>query len=246
VLISTFWRYIPPLETSGNVQMAMDSWLFQEHQAGRQPPILRFYTWSPAAISLGFHQHDYPSHWPNLSWQGQPLQIVRRPTGGRAVLHQGDLTYMIVTSQKSGKRWQVYQYMCEFLIQGWRSLGVDLTYGNCEQSYTNSPNCFLTATSADLITNKGDKLIGSAQKRKGKVLLQHGSMMVNTDPSLYSEVFGDCCTKTVKIPYIQVIEALKEAASACFEVKLVTEPLSSSEWDKIFSHVKECNLIKRS
>jgi lipoate---protein ligase len=239
--MTIFWRYIPPLETSGVVQMAIDSWLFNEHKLGRQPPILRFYTWSPAAISLGYHQFDYPSHWYDLCWQGQPLDLVRRVTGGRAVLHQGDLTYMIITSIKAGKRWQVYQFLCEFLIQGWRSLGVDLKYGNEERNYINSANCFNTATGADLITTAGDKLIGSAQKRQGKVLLQHGSMMIQTDPTLYSKVFGDRQSKTVKIPYIQVIEALKEAASACFEIELVTEPLSSLEWEKILSQVKRCD-----
>ncbi len=223
------------------VQMAMDAWLWNEHQQGRQPPILRFYTWSPAAISLGYHQHDYPDHWNTLSWQGQPLQIVRRPTGGRAVLHQGDLTYMIVTSQNAGKRWQVYQGLCEFLIQGWRSLGVDLSYGAESGSYINSTNCFSSATGADLVTSQGDKLIGSAQKRKGKVLLQHGSMMVNSNPSLYSKVFGDLATPAVEIPINQVIEALKDAAKACFAIKLVTEPLSSSEWEKILSSLMECH-----
>ena len=67
--------------------MAIDRWLLQQHRAGKMPSTLRFYTWSPAAISLGYHQRDYPSFWEQLTWKGQPLDMVRRPTGGRAVLH---------------------------------------------------------------------------------------------------------------------------------------------------------------
>jgi lipoate-protein ligase A len=248
VIISHFpvWRYIPPLEASGVVQMAIDSWLFNEHKQGRQPPILRFYTWSPAAVSLGYHQYDYPSHWHNLSWQGQSLQIIRRPTGGRAVLHQGDLTYVVVTSHKQGKRWEVYQSLCDFLIQGWRSLGIDLSYGKGDRPYINSTNCFSSATGADLITSEGYKLIGSAQKRQGKVLLQHGSMMVNTDPTLYTDVFGEIAPPKIKISFNHIIETLTETAKNCFEIDLSIEPLSDSEWKQILLINKPCIMLNQN
>ncbi len=239
-----YWRYIPPLATSGAVQMAIDLWLLEEYRHGRQPPILRFYTWSPAAISLGYYQREYPPLWQEIKWQGKPLEIVRRPTGGRAVLHQGDLSYMVVTSTNTHTRWQMYQYLCEFLIQGWRSLGVELRYGKAGKGYIHNPSCFSTATSADLVTLEGDKLIGSAQLRQGKVLLQHGSMILNANSSLYSQVFDAKAPKSVKITLNQVIESLKEAASSYFQIKLMIKPLSSEEWEKIFSHLEKCKLVK--
>jgi lipoate-protein ligase A len=84
------WRLIPLLEATGTVQMAIDSWLLEQHQCGKHPPTLRFYTWSPAAISLGYHQRQYPQSWQNLTGGGKKLDLVLRPSGGRAVLHQGD------------------------------------------------------------------------------------------------------------------------------------------------------------
>ncbi len=77
--------------------MAIDAWLLEQHDLGKHPPTLRFYTWEPAAISLGYHQRRWPQYWQGLTGQGQPLDMVRRPSGGRAVLHQGDLTYAVIS-----------------------------------------------------------------------------------------------------------------------------------------------------
>ena len=135
------WRYIPPIETSGKMQMAIDRYLLEQHRRGNSPPVLRFYTWQPAAISLGYHQQDYPHYWHDLTWQDKPIEIVRRPTGGRAVLHQGDLTYAVITSIPPGKRLEVYRQICQFLITGWRSLGVNLEYGTATKEYIQQQNC---------------------------------------------------------------------------------------------------------
>lgn len=103
--------------------MAIDEWLLKQHLSGH-PPSLRFYTWLPSAISLGYHQRKYPEDWQNLIWKGKAIDLVRRPTGGRAVLHHGDLTYAVVTSGFSGSRMEAYKNICEFLIQGWRNLEI--------------------------------------------------------------------------------------------------------------------------
>jgi lipoate---protein ligase len=153
----TTWRLIPPLETTGEIQMAIDSWLLQQYSLGHISPTLRFYTWSHPTISLGYHQRHYPEHWTNLIWQDRSLDLIKRPTGGRGVLHQGDLTYAIIGSGFVGNRLQVYQQICQFLIDGWRSLGVDLCYGTAGKGYIHNPNCFGTATSADLVCIDGYK-----------------------------------------------------------------------------------------
>ena len=149
--------------------MAIDRWLVEQHKLGLHPPTLRFYTWSPVAISLGYHQSKFPPHWQQITWNGQLVDLVRRPTGGRAVLHQGDLTYAVVTSGLNGNRTQVYQQLCEFLIAGWQSLGIELQYGVAGRGYIHNPNCFGTATGADLVLPDGNKLIGSAQLKRGQV-----------------------------------------------------------------------------
>jgi lipoate---protein ligase len=229
------WRLIPLLEAPGKVQMAIDRHLLQQHRQGNQPPTLRFYTWSPAAISLGYHQHHYPEFWRDLIWEGKPIDLVRRPTGGRAVLHQGDLTYMVVTSNIPGKRAEVYTKICEFLIQGWRSLGVELHYGSAGRGYIHNPNCFGTATGADLIAADGDKLIGSAQLRQGNAILQHGSIVLNRDRALFAKVFGESVPQRSRSPFslTQVVEALTQSASQCFGVDLFVEALSKTELQEI-------------
>ncbi|MFQ4140999.1 biotin/lipoate A/B protein ligase family protein [Chlorogloeopsis sp. ULAP02] len=231
------WRLIPFLEAAGNVQMAIDRWLLEQHLSGQHPPSVRFYTWSPPAISLGYHQHKYPEHWQHLVWQGKKLDLVRRPTGGRAVLHQGDLTYAVVISGLSGNRIEIYQKICEFLIQGWRQLGIDLDYGSAGRGYIHNHNCFGTATGADLVTADGCKLIGSAQLRRGGAILQHGSMQLQPDASLFAEVFGTETFTSVQISQNlsieKIIATLIAAVSDSFGIDLSVQPLSQQEWEAI-------------
>ncbi len=222
--------------------MSLDHWLLEQHRLGKHPAVLRFYTWNPPAISLGYHQHRWPESWQHLRWNGDPVDLVRRPTGGRAVLHQGDLTYAVITSGLLGSRSEVYQRVCEFLIQGWRSLGLDLSYGHSGSNYSHNPNCFGTATLADLVLSNGVKFIGSAQLRRGDALLQHGSMRLEPDPDLLRQVFGE----SLPLPKLssnlqgdelheQAIVALTAAASQHFGAELVTQPLLQAEWQSVLS-----------
>ena len=237
---NSVWRLIPLLSASGSVQMAIDQWLLEQHLAGKNPPTLRFYTWQPAAISLGYHQRRWPEFWQQLSWRGMPVELVRRPSGGRAVLHQGDLTYAVVASGFASSRLKAYQTICEFLIEGWRAMGLDLHYGEAGRGYIHNPNCSGTATGADLVTLDGCKLIGSAQLRRGDAILQHGSMRLQPDVSLFSQVFGEELIP-VQLPLSEggddlmatVIEVLSAAACRCFEIELEVQPLSEEEWQAI-------------
>ncbi len=211
------WCFLPFSTASGTQQMAFDEWLLEQHRQNQQPATLRFYTWHPATISLGYHQRKFPAHWQNLSWRGQPVDLVRRPTGGRAVLHQGDLTYMVVTSNLPGKLADVYEYICQFLIQGWRSLGVELYYGEKGRGYIGNPNCFAAATGADLVTTDGQKLVGSAQLRRGNAVLQHGSIVLNPNPQLFEQVFGQKINPPpFNFSQATIIEALTKAAWEVF------------------------------
>lgn len=224
--------------------MAIDRWLLHQHQLGLHPPTLRFYTWQPAAISLGYHQHQYPQVWQSLTCGGKPLELVRRPSGGRAVLHQGDLTYAVIASGLSGNRKQVYQRLCEFLLVGWRSLGIELHYGVAGRGYIHNPNCFGTATAADLTLSNGRKLIGSAQLYRGTAVLQHGSMQLDPDPALFQQVFD---TEIQPVNWGRsgtalhewVIAALTAAACACYGIHLQTQPLSELEWQAVQSVASE-------
>jgi lipoate-protein ligase A len=249
------WRFIPLLPTSGSIQMKIDEWLLEQHRQGKHPPTLRFYTWEPAAISLGYHQHRWPEVWQKITWQGKPLELVKRPSGGRAVLHQGDLTYAVIASELGKNRTEAYQIICQFLIEGWQSLGLDLHYGAAGRGYIHNPNCFGTATGADLVTTNGSKFIGSAQLRRGNAILQHGSMRLQPDRELFYQVFAEINvtppsgklfdqpegsvtnSKSAAInPLIEiVVEALSLAAARCFDIELIVQPLSEQEWQSILS-----------
>ena len=241
------WRLIPLLNAPGRVQMAIDRWLFEQHCSGLHPSTLRFYTWEPIALSLGYHQRQVPEAWQHITWQGNRVELVRRPSGGRAVLHQGDLTYAVVTSAMPSRRVEAYQQICEFLIAGWRSLGVSLGYGSPRRGYIHNPNCFCPATGADLVMPDGNKLIGSAQLRQGDAVLQHGSMRLCPDLDLFEQVFGVSGEISGEIPgesvpsrspfaaipgltIPAVIEALTAAACECFDIRLAVQPLSQLEW----------------
>ncbi len=235
------WRLIPLYEGTGVEQMAVDSWLLDQHVKGLQPPSLRFYTWRSPTLSLGYHQRQFPEFWKTLRWQSQPVNLVRRPTGGRAVLHQGDLTYALVTSDFTGSRREVYQQLCQFLIEGWRSLGVDLTFGSAGRGYSHNPNCFGTATAADLVMRAGYKLIGSAQVYRDGCVLQHGSMRLHPDSELFTKVFGEKITPPTLPKHVQAdgVEAiasiLTEAASTTFNTRFQSQPLTPTERQKAFT-----------
>jgi lipoate---protein ligase len=236
---STIWRLIPPIEATGQIQMSIDRWLLEQHILGNIPPTLRFYTWSNPTISLGYHQRHYPEHWRSLVWHERPMDLVKRPTGGRGVLHQGDLTYAFVGSGFVGKRVEIYQQICQFLIDGWRSIGVDLQYGHAGTGYIHNPNCFGTATSADLVCAHGYKLIGSAQLIKSGAILQHGSMRLNPDLELFEKVFGESIDPPheaiLQLTMHQIIDALTQAAQKYFQIEFHAEPLSDREWSQIKS-----------
>jgi lipoate---protein ligase len=224
------------MTASGAQQMAIDRWLLDRHCQGEHPPTLRFYDWSPVAISLGYHQKQYPEEWERLQWAGQSIELVKRPTGGRAVLHQGDLTYAVIGSNFSAKRRESYEQICRFLIQGWQSLGVELHYGDAGRGYIQNPNCFGTATAADLVMADGAKLIGSAQLHRNGAILQHGSMRWAQDADLFEQVFGDRSTMPQlpdRLTPAAMMQALTEAAIDCFDATLTISPLSTDELAEI-------------
>ncbi len=230
--MTTQWRLMATIEADGLTQMAIDEWLLEQHRQGQSPPCLRFYTWKPITLSLGYHQRHYPEQWHHLQWHGHGIDLVRRPSGGRAVLHQGDLTYSLITSGNKGRRRDGYTHLCKFLVEGWRSLGVDLYLGTDQQSYQRSANCFGTSTAADLVMKDGYKVIGSAQLYRDGYILQHGSMRLAPDPHLFEKVFGMPISPPSGLTAIcpsLVIKALTTAAQRIFDVTFEHKPLSSHE-----------------
>lgn len=239
---------MPVYEGTGAEQMAIDNWLLDQHVKGLQPPMLRFYTWRSPTISLGYHQRQFPEPWKMLRWQDQPIELVRRPTGGRAVLHQGDLTYALILSGLKGSRREIYRQLCQFLIEGFSSLGVSLSFGEAGRGYIHNPNCFGTATAADLVMDDGYKLIGSAQVYREGCVLQHGSIRLQPDTDLFEKVFGEVLSPPLLPAALFgsevgpevgpeamtsgircIADSLLKAAGASFEQRFTQQPLTSLE-----------------
>lgn len=233
----------PYLSATGQQQMALDRWLLTRFcDAAPDSNLdleanvmgcLRFYSWQPHALSLGYHQQKCPSHWSELCLR-RGLDVVHRPSGGRAVLHGTDLTYALVMRLpafwRQQSRRQVYEWLCGFLIAGLAPLGIGLNFGTAGRAYRHHDSCFSTATTADLVLGDGRKVIGSAQVYRQilpssgqaeTVVLQHGSIVLQPDHDLLTEIFG------AAVPVAGLLELLPQY-TASEAINLLTDGLTAA------------------
>ena len=170
-------------------QMALD--LNSLDQTIANPEIiltLRFYYWTGDWLSIGYHQKEIPPHWEKLLFNKE-INIVRRPSGGGAVLHSGGITYAL-TFKKIYYKILSYEMVNNWLIKSFRELGLNLQYGNLQKSPITS-NCFGTSLISDLVDQDGFKRIGSAQYRKKGAFLQHGEIQTNPSKDLWFKLFKE-------------------------------------------------------
>ncbi len=149
---------------------------------------LRFYYWTGDWLSIGYHQKEIPPHWKKLLSSGD-INIVRRPSGGGAVLHSGGITYAL-TFKKTYYKILSYEMVNKWLIKSFRELGLNLEYGNLQKAPLTS-NCFGTSLISDLVDQDGFKRIGSAQYRKKGAFLQHGEIQTNPPKDLWLKLFRE-------------------------------------------------------
>jgi lipoyl(octanoyl) transferase len=162
--------------------MALDAALMERVRAGASPT-LRFYRWSPACLSLGRNQPARGCYEPGAI-HARGLEVVRRPTGGRAVLHGRELTYSVVLPDRllGGPR-QCYATVNRALLRGLLLLGVPAVLQPRGVGSATIPPlvfCFPEPTEGEVVLG-GRKLVGSAQCRERGVLLQHGSLLLEDD-----------------------------------------------------------------
>lgn len=183
-------RWIPSYTLPGAWQMAIDAWLLEQVVSGqRQGPLLRFYRWSRPTLSLGKHQRSLDPAWRHLAAAGE-LELVRRPSGGAAVLHGGDLTYAFIWPNPPRRRREAYLLSCRWLQEAFAAMDQPLRFGAspCRSDQT---HCFASSTAADLVHANGLKRIGSAQLWRNGSLLQHGSVAIAPDLRLWQAVFQE-------------------------------------------------------
>jgi len=191
------WRLLPFFVLPGEQNMALDAWLLRRSQE-RQVTHLRFYLWTRPTLSLGRSQ--VASKVADFDFcAARDIAVVRRPTGGRAVLHHMELTYAVTgvfgrDGFPSGVQ-ETYRAVCEGLCLGLRALGIPARIaGGASGRPLPTPKCplpcFATPAPGE-ITAGGRKLVGSAMRADGAGFLQHGSILLDMDPVLQQGALRD-------------------------------------------------------
>jgi len=175
-------RLLDTQPAPGAWNMAIDAVLMQAVRGGA-PPVLRFYRWEPACLSLGRNQPAM-GYYDAERLQREGIQVVRRPTGGRAVLHDCELTYsFVIPSRGFGTPREVYRRVNRALVRGLRVLGAEVTLARETGRRAPVPSvapCFAEPVAGEVVA-AGRKVVGSAQVVERGVLLQHGSLPLDGD-----------------------------------------------------------------
>lgn len=174
------------------INMAIDEALIHWHSKNEIGPTLRFYQWDKPSLSVGHFQNVTKT----INFSGvekHGCHLVRRLTGGSAVLHDDELTYSIIVSESHPKIPrsvnQAYFVLAQGILQGYRNLGIEADFSLPElKNRERSAVCFETPAIYEMIVD-GKKLTGNAQTRKNGVLLQHGSIPFSFNSHMLFDLF---------------------------------------------------------
>lgn len=186
-------KIIPYEIRTGKENMQIDSDLLDFAIKNElKEPIFRLYGWKPACVSLGRNQKDDFLDYEFL--KSKNIDVVRRLTGGRALLHDNEITYSFICPesflQNGSHIVSSYKEISQILIDKFKKLGIDLDFGASKPIKTGFDYCMLISTGADLCY-KEKKLIGSAQCRSHGYILQHGSILYDYNKKLLEEIFKE-------------------------------------------------------
>lgn len=253
VQASNTWRIITDTEADGATNMAIDEAIVASVLEGASPPSLRFYGWSPPCLSLGRSQAFADADLAACRAAG--VDVVRRPSGGRAILHTDELTYSVALLQTdplaAGGILESYRRLSAGLLAGLRLLGVEAVQAASARKPTGDPSAVCFDTPSDYeITVQGLKLVGSAQWRARGGVLQHGTLPLHGDitrilnylalPGMEREAQRQILRTRAttletslgrRVSLAQAATALANGFSQAHDLKLVTGDLSMRERD---------------
>ncbi len=178
------WRLLNTGHLDGATNMAIDEAISRAVQANLVPPTLRFFGWNPACLSLG--QAQPGADVDREACRAAGIDVVRRPTGGRAILHTDELTYSVIAPDTDprvvGTIVESYRRLSEGLLNGLRLMGVPTQQAERPDGHDRDagPVCFEVPSNYEIVFG-GKKLVGSAQMRKSGVVLQHGTLPLHGD-----------------------------------------------------------------
>jgi lipoate-protein ligase A len=229
--------------------MAVDEALFRAAEEGRaNGPVLRLYSWAPPCLSIGYHQL-LDETCDESYCENAGIDVVRRPTGGKAVLHADELTYSVVARQDltpfSGLTLMgTYALIAQALAQGLRAAGLEVSFGGrgLPPSPKGGAPCFLLPSEKE-ITVGGRKVVGSAQLRGARAFLQHGAIPLTLDyealalasaqpqehAETYRRAFAGAADFRPDITREALANAIEEGFAAVFQDPWEKRPLDEDE-----------------
>ena len=247
------WRMLSSACQNGATNMATDEAVMLGVAAHRSLPTLRFYGWEPPCVSIGYAQ-SLCSEIDLDSCRARGYGWVRRPTGGRAVLHADELTYSVIAPladpRVKGDIVTSYRRISEGLLAGLRLLGCDAVQAEYQQGTggdDGSAACFEVPSHYE-VTARGRKLVGSAQVRRRGVILQHGALPLAGDVGRLADVLavpddqraricerlrqraitlGEALQRSVG--FAEVADALARGFAQALALELLPEELSREE-----------------
>jgi len=239
-------RFIEAGAGPGAENMALDQAILEAHSAGEAPPTLRVYTWRPPAVSLGRFQRAESSV--DLEQCGAlGVDVVRRPTGGRAILHtEEEVTFSITVSEaRLGTKgvMESYRALAGGLVRGLRRLGLDARLVERSAPAANptmaqDPACFAVKARCDLVVGSA-KLLGSAQVQRHGFILQQNSLPLRLPLESWQKVFrrqdrppeaaGLWEAAGRRVSYAETAEALREGLAESCGVDVEATGPSESE-----------------
>lgn len=188
--MTEIWNFINTGSKNPYYNMAMDEALLNFVSRGEIDPVIRFYTWNPATLSIGYFQRlQKEIDIDKVKEKGYGL--VRRQTGGRGVLHDKELTYSVIVPESHPNMpstvTEAYKIISQGLLEGFKNLGFETYFAiprsKEERDKLKQPRssvCFDAPSWYELVV-EGRKIAGSAQTRQKGVILQHGSILQDID-----------------------------------------------------------------
>ncbi|NMD71817.1 lipoate--protein ligase family protein [Bacillus sp. DNRA2] len=192
------WNFIDSGDCTPAFNMALDELLLIWHSEGKIPPTIRFYGWNPPSLSIGYFQKvDREINMDAVVNYG--LGFVRRPTGGRGVLHEDELTYSVIVKENYPGMpttvTEAYRFISEGILHGFQLLGLQaefaVPHSETDKEALKNPRsavCFDAPSWYELVV-EGRKVAGSAQTRQKGVILQHGSILLDLDEDKLFSLF---------------------------------------------------------
>lgn len=246
------FRFIDTGGNNGAMNMAIDEALLVTQNKNKTPPIIRVYQFIPPTLSIGYFQSMEREvdieHCRQLGFD-----FVRRPTGGRAVLHDRELTYSAIIAYPNEilnmSLLDSFRYLSRGIIRAIEILGGTAYFSSREDNEINSPSCFAAPTFSDILINR-KKVVGSAQMRNSLGLLQHGSILyevnipqifycLKMDEKAREKVIASATNKITsltealrkRIGYNDIKEALKRGMEEVLGEEVVPDEVKENEME---------------